>query len=235
MSEEMIAYSYTPLNEAVRPKGQNYLVDAGTGLPPVQLKRDADFGVIPNTKKPSLFKAGAEKIATAYGLCQRYSIEDRDKNCDGKNNFFYFLVKCELVKIIDGKEYTIVSSFGSGNTNERRNGTASAWDGANSAVKMAQKRALVGAVLALCSGSGMFDQDMEDETFMKKADAILKSTPDSPITSKQVQRIYAIASNAGLSIPEAKQRIIAMGYASTKDIKQKDYDAVCAKMPEEKQ
>lgn len=235
MSEEMIAYSYTPLNEAVRPKGQNYLVDAGTGLPPVQLKRGNDFGVIPGTKKPSLYKAGAEKIATQYGLCQRYSIESKVEQVDGKAILFYYLVRCDLVKIIEGKEYIIVSAYGSANTNEKRNGFNAAWDAANGTIKMAQKRALVGAVIALCSGSGMFAQDMEDEAFMKNAAAITKTDPEAPITAKQITRLYAIAADAGLSTPEAKQRIIAMGYASTKDIKQKDYDAVCAKMQEEKQ
>lgn len=232
MSEELVAYSYTPLNAAVRPRGQNYLVNAEAGLPPVQLKRGTDFGVIPGTKKPSLFKAGAEKIATNYGLCQRYSIEDKAQSFDGKAPFFYFLIRCDLVKIIDGREYVIVSAFGSANTNEKRNGFNAAWDAANSAVKMAQKRALVGAVLALCSGSSMFDQDMEDETFMKNAEAITRTNPDDPVSRQQITRLYAIAGEAGLTSAEAKQKIIAMGYASTKDIKQKDYDAVIEALKE---
>lgn len=233
MSEALTPYSYTPLNEAVTVKGRNYLVDAGTGLPPVQLKRDTDFGVIPGTKKPSLYKAGAEKIATQYGLCQRYSIESKIENMD-KPTLFYFLVRCDLVKLIDGREYIITSAFGSSNTNEKRTGLGSPWDAVNGTVKMAQKRALVGAVIALCSGSGMFAQDMEDEAFMKQADSITKNDPEAPITTKQITRLYAIAGDAGLTTQEAKQRIIAMGYASTKDIKQKDYDDVCAKLQEGK-
>ena len=231
---EMVAYSYTPLNEAVTPKGQNYMVNCQNGLPPVKLLRGEDFGVIPGTKKPSLFKAGAEKIATQYGLCQRYTIEDKIHDFTGKAIFSYYMVKCELVKIIDGREYVIVSSYGSSNTNEKRNGFNSPWDADNGTLKMAQKRALTGAVIALCSGSSMFTQDMEDEQFMKNAAAITKTDPESPITAKQITRLYAIAGSAGLTTPEAKQRIVSMGYASTKDIKQKDYDAVCAKMQEEK-
>jgi hypothetical protein len=130
------------------------------------------------------------------------------------------------VKIIDGKEYTIVSAYGSGNTNEKRNGFNAAWDAANGTLKMAQKRALVGAVIALCSGSGMFSQDMEDEAFMKKADTIIKEDPEAPITTQQIRRLYATAGDAGLTQSEAKQKIVALGYASTKDIKQKDYEAV---------
>lgn len=233
MSEEMVAYSYSPLNEAVTPKGQNYMVNSGSGLPAVKLVRGEDFGVIKGTKKPSLYKAGAEKIATQYGLCQRYSIESKIESVDAKNPIFYYLVRCDLVKIIDGKEYVITSAFGSGSSSEKKHGFASPFDVANTAVKMAQKRALTGAVIALCSGSGMFTQDMEDEEFMKNADSITKNDPEAPITSKQIQRIYAIAGNAGMTTPEAKQKLIAMGYASTKDIRQKDYDAVCQKMQEE--
>ena len=226
MSEELVAYSYEPLNEVVRPKGSNYLVDARSGLPPVVLKRDIDFGVIPNTKKPSLFKPGAEKIATQYGLCQRYALVDQTHSWEGKNVFSWYLVRCDLVKIIEGKEYVISSAFGSANTNERKCGTASAWDTDNARIKMAQKRALVGAVIALCSGSSMFEQDIEDEEFMKKAEAFVKTKDDDPLSKKQIENIFAIAQENGLTIPEARQRMVAMGFASTKALKQKDYDAV---------
>ena len=35
-----------------------------------------------------------------------------------------------------------------------------------------------------------------------------------------------------MTTPEAKQLIISLGYASTKDIKQKDYDGVCKAIEE---
>ena len=232
MSEELTAYSYTPLNAAVRTKGQNYLVDAGMGLPAVTLRRDVDFGVINGMKTPSLFKPGAEKIATSYGLCQRYVTESKIEEVKGDRVFFYYLIRCDLVKIIDGKEYVITSAYGSANTNEKRNGRNSAWDAANGTVKMAQKRALVGAVLALCSGSDMFTQDIEDMNFMENAEKIIKEKPDDPITNQQIRRIYAIANSLGIPQGEAKRKIIAMGYASTKDIKQKDYDAVIEALKE---
>lgn len=230
MTEELVAYSYDPLNTAVVAKGQNYICDSGNGLPPVTLKRGVDFGVIPKTKKPSLFKSGAEKIATQYGLCQRYSIESKIE--DPTAPLFFYLVKCELVKLIDGKEYVITSSYGSGNTSEKRNGFNGAFDAANGTLKMAQKRALTGAVLALCSGSAMFTQDIEDEEFMAKSADIVRSSPEDPVTAKQITRLYAIASDCGLTTPEAKRKLQAMGYASTKDIKQKDYDSVIEKLKE---
>ena len=230
MNEEIIPYSYTPVSAPVRASGKNYLVGGNAGLPSVRLVRDTDFGVIPGTSKPSLFKAGAEKIATCYGLCQRYEIVDQA--ADHKTPFYYYLVRCDLVKIIDGREYVIVSAYGSSNTNERRNGRNSPYDAANGTIKMAQKRALVGAVLALCSGSDMFTQDIEDEKFMQQADNITKADPEAPITKNQITRLYAVAGDIGLTAAEAKKRLNAMGYSSTKAIKQGDYDAVIEKLKE---
>ena len=53
------------------------------------------------------------------------------------------------MKIYNGTGYIITSGFGSANSEEKRNGFASAFDVANTAVKMAKKRALVDAVISL--------------------------------------------------------------------------------------
>ena len=98
----------------------------------------------------------------------------------------------------------------------------------NTVLKMAKKRALVDAALAVSGLSSMFSQDIENEDFMNGAKDIYESTDGSrPITSKQVTRIYAIAADAGYNAKQAKEKIIAMGFSSTKDIKQADYDKVC--------
>ena len=73
----LAAYSFSPPPASIAPKGKNYLVTANPALPPVKLERDVDFGVIPKTTKPSLYKPGAEKIALAYGLTQHYTIESK--------------------------------------------------------------------------------------------------------------------------------------------------------------
>ena len=95
---------------------------------------------------------------------------------------------------------------------------------------MAMKRALVGAAIAISGISDIFTQDIDNDNFMESSKAITEEKPETPITSKQIQRIYAIAASAGLNTEQAKQKIKAMGYASTKDIKQKDYDKVCQAM-----
>lgn len=215
----------------------NYLVNIGNR--DLELKRGVDFDN-PDTKngkkafnQPILLKAGAEKLAFGFGLCQRYTIESKIEQHDENGMFFYYLVRCDLVKPNEWGETVLSNSYGSANTAEKRNGFNSAADAANSTLKMAQKRALVGAALAISGLSDMFTQDIENETFMKSADDIVKETPDSPVTTKQIRRLYAIAAEHGMNQQQAKQKLAAMGYTSTKDIKQKDYDAVCDALAKE--
>ena len=215
----------------------NYLVNIGNR--DLELKRGVDFDN-PDTRngkkafnQPILLKAGAEKLAFGFGLCQRYTIESKIEQHDENSMFFYYLVRCDLVKPNEWGETVLSNSYGSANTAEKRNGFNSAADAANSTLKMAQKRALVGAALAISGLSDMFTQDIENETFMRSADDIVKEMPESPFTTKQIRRLYAIASEHGMNQQQAKQKLAAMGYTSTKDIKQKDYDAVCDALAKE--
>lgn len=228
---------YEAQKAVAKPLRGDYLVNAaGHDL---TLKRGVDFAN-PETRngkkaftQPILLKAGAEKLAFGFGLCQRYTIESKIEQHDDTGTFFYYLVRCDLVKPSEHGETVISNSYGSANTAEKRNGFNSPADAANSTLKMAQKRALVGAALAISGLSDMFTQDIENETFMQNADTIVKETPDSPVTTKQIRRLYAIASEHGMNQQQAKQKLAAMGYTSTKDIKQKDYDAVCDALAKE--
>ena len=51
--------------------------------------------------------------------------------------------------------------------------------------------------------------------------------PDSPVSTAQIKRLYAIGGEAGLNAAEVKQILAANGYTSTKQILQKDYDKIC--------
>lgn len=227
MNNEIKLYEAT--QAVVQPKRMNYIISVPNGNRAL-LKRDVDFGVIPKTKKPSLYKAGAEKICFAYGLMQRYAIESKVEDC-GENPLFYYLVRCDLVKLLPtGQEIVFTSGYGSANSKEKRNGFNGAYDSANSAVKMAQKRALVSAAISICGGSDLFTQDIEDETFITKNYEEMKQTAsdEAPVTAKQIKRLYAIGAEAGRNVEEVKQMLIARGFASTKDITQAQYDEVCA-------
>ena len=218
--------AYGAVQALAKVSGTGYKVITPSGE--VKLERDVDFGVLPKLKKPTLFKGGCEKIAMAYGLLQQYHIESKIEQA-GKEPFFYYLVRCELVKVAkDGTPYIFSTGFGSANTGEKQNGFAGAYDSAGRAVKMASKRALSMAVLAISGLSTAFTQDFEDEEFMNKANDLAETMkPESKLTSKQITRLFAIGSDAGLTAKEVKDKIVAAGFSSTKDIKQKDYEAVC--------
>ena len=227
---ELALYHYDAAALAVAPipRSGNYTICAPGGVP-TTLKRGTDFGMIRKkngdamTKNPTLFKSGAEKVAVAYGLCQRYTLESKLE--DIEHGFFYFLVRCDLIKIYDGKEYVITSSYGSGNTREGRTGSQSPYDGANSAVKMAQKRALVSAALSLGCVSDMFTQDIESDT--EDGEVYFKNKdPEAPITANQIKFFYKVCSNHGLTKGEAKALLKSHGYDSASKVLSKDFDAL---------
>lgn len=234
MSENLVIYEANRAMATTKRNGYS-LTCAGQTL---DLQRGVDFDnpIVQKTgkkafDKPILQKPGAEKIVFAFGLLPIYTIESRIERHEPNNSFFYYSVRCDLTKFLpDGRSVVVTNSYGSANTGEKRNGFNSPEDAANGTLKMAQKRALVGAALSISGISDMFSQDIENDKFMSQADNIIGEKPDSPITSKQIQRIYAIAANAGLNTEQAKTKIKAMGFVSTKDIKQKDYDKVCAAM-----
>lgn len=234
MSNELQVYEAH--QALVESKRGNYVITSPlTGIGDT-LKRDVDFGVIPKTKQPTLFKSGAEKICMTYGLMQRFSIESKYEDF-GKDAVFFYVVKCELVKVgVDGKEYVFTSGFGSANTKEKRNGFNGAFDASNSTLKMAQKRALVQAALSVSGLSSMFTQDMDNETFVENGYKNIANTQsdDAPISTKQVKRLFAIAEDNGYNANEAKTKLAAMGYTKATEVTQKDYDKVCDSFKEDK-
>lgn len=214
-----------------RAKKEDYIVTAPFTGRQTTLKRNTDFGVIPGTKQPSLFKAGAQKIANAFGLLQHFTVEsaiesfDALKTDNGGMPLFFYRVRCDLVKIAqDGTEYVFTTGHGSANTMERRNGRNSAWDSANATLKMAEKRALVAAVLSVSGLSDMFTQDMEAEDFMSQGAKV--EDPNEVISAKQLKYLFAVAGANQMTTDEAKAIVSAHGYKSSKDIKKSDYDSI---------
>ncbi len=221
MADNLILYEAG--QTLAKAKKEDYVVTAPFTGKQTTLKRNTDFGVIPGTKQPSLFKAGAQKIANAFGLLQRFVIESAIE--DPTTPVFFYRVRCELVKIAqDGTEYIFTTGHGSANTMERRNGRNSAWDSANATLKMAEKRALVAAVLSVSGLSDMFTQDMENEDFMSQT--INVENPDDVISAKRLRYIFTVASSVGLNTDDAKKIIAEHGYKSSKDIKNSDYEAI---------
>lgn len=231
MANELTVYESSMAQ--VVPFRKNYKVTVPMTGNQTELKRDVDFGVIPGTKSPSLFKAGAEKIVNAYGFFTRYSVESKIE--DPERPLFYYMVKCELVKVaMNGTEYVFTTGFGSANTYEKRNGRNDAWNAANATLKMAQKRALVSAAISVGGLSDAFTCDMEDEKFVNEGYNKVASAqdPNAVINNAQMRRMYAIGGNNGLNAGEVNAIIKGMGFNSIKEIKQAQYDELCKKIEE---
>lgn len=77
---------------------------------------DHDYGVIPGTPKPSLWKPGAEKLCKLLSLSDSYIVADKVEDWD--RGFFSYQVTCELRNISDGK--LIAQGLGSCNSREAR-------------------------------------------------------------------------------------------------------------------
>ena len=72
--------------------------------PTKETPEGVDYGVIPGTAKPTLYKAGAEKICTFFGYAPVYTvekIEDWDGSQHAGEPLFYYNYTCTLMK--DGK------------------------------------------------------------------------------------------------------------------------------------
>lgn len=216
-------------------KGRNYIITNPFTTANVKLIRGVDFAVIPNTTSPSLLKGGAEKIALLFGVMKH--VELINEIADYHEPFFYYAHKCELIKLgADGKEYVFSTGYGSCNTKEKSFGRADAFTSANSAMKKSEKRAFVDAVISMVGISNLFTQDMEDANFNKQVDNLQLNTtdPNTPITSAQRKRLFAVANTYGKGTVELKAWLKEkFNLDSTNDITQTLYDTIVAELQKE--
>ena len=141
-----------------------------------ELRQGIDFGIIPGTDKPSLYKPGAEKMKMLFGLGARFEV--LTKELDRKENFLSYEHKCEIYHLKTGR--VIAECIGSCNSQEKKYATRAKYEGygksrkkvgyeptpvcdvQNTISKMSQKRAFVGAIILATGASDFFTQDMED-------------------------------------------------------------------------
>lgn len=154
--------------------------------------KDEDYGTIPGTQKPTLYKPGAEKLCDVYGFIKEFAIVDRIEDWD-KGRFTY-----TVKAILRSKRTGLVEAEGLGQCNSMEAKYRWNWvwpdkvptqydksqlvskkvkggkvtlyripnddpySQVNTILKMAKKRALVDAVLSATRSSGLFTQDLED-------------------------------------------------------------------------
>lgn len=149
-----------------------------TGFITAHLTEGLDYGTIKivgrngqeYTSKPSLFKPGSEKFCSLLHLRPIFERDNETWEMAGKiNNLFCY--KCNL---LDQKGNIVGEGRGCSNLSEKMNWTV------NNAVKIAEKRAQIDAVLRTGSLSDFFTQDLED----------MKLNGDEP--EKVMQRVSEI-------------------------------------------
>lgn len=131
------------------------------------LKSDIDYGIIRGTKKPTLYKAGAEKICQLMNLRPEFTLIKSIEDWTGKSHgleepLFFYSYKCTLYHPKVGGQ-PVGEGTGSCNSLEGKyRGSNWRFDLVNTIDKMAVKRALVAAVVVSCGLSSYFTQDIED-------------------------------------------------------------------------
>jgi len=176
------------------------------GLVKAYLVPGEDYGLPGQAAKPSLFKPGAEKLCLAFGLAKKVEVVGRLEDWEG--GFFHYLVKVSLISKSGG--WLEAEGLGCCNTREARLAGPDVYALANTALKMAEKRALVNAVLTATSSSGLFTQDLED--FSAPPDGPgpggSESKPQSPpradggLTPGQILALKGTLKTAGLAEDE---------------------------------
>lgn len=152
------------------------------------LQEGRDYGVIKGIDKPSLLKPGAERIGIAFGCYARFKIVEREIDHDkvvewkkskrkynnahdGDDSYtitettgtslglYRYVTECEIVHRESGQ--IVGNCIGVCSTMESKY-VDRPRDSENTALKMSEKRAHVGAVLNAFGLSEQFTQDVED-------------------------------------------------------------------------
>ncbi|MBV9489448.1 MAG: hypothetical protein JO069_06955 [Verrucomicrobia bacterium] len=151
-------------------------------------------GTIPGTRKPSLWKPGAELICTLFQLGTRYPKDSM--LIEREHGHFTFTLTCQLFHIPTGR--VVGEGVGGGSTMEYRyrsqtedrfteNGQPikakyTPYDFYNTVLKMAKKRAMVDAVLTATGASEIFTQDTEDNPdLFREADGSVSRAGRTPL------------------------------------------------------
>ena len=164
------------------------------------MKENVHYGIIPGTKKPSLWKPGAEKLCQAFRLEPEFETTSMDdpnrtiywrkwnyekrKEMEGTTmGYLEYDSRCTLIHIPTG-EIWAKNVSASCNNFESKYRSLNPYDVKNTLEKMSEKRSLVAAVLIGTAASDIFTQDVEDLAYLNFGDNLLenpevKNSPDT--------------------------------------------------------
>ncbi|MGA1847246.1 hypothetical protein [Deferribacter abyssi] len=178
------------------------------------MKEGEHYGIIPGTKKPTLYKAGAEKLLITFRLDPEYEVISSVHEKD----FVSYTVKCTLYHINTGNR--VSSGLGSCNSREKKYRKQNPYDIDNTILKMASKRALIAAVLNGTAASDIFTQDVEDLSGMLENDVIVQKINKQVKTEKsKVSYKFLLGEllvkKYGIDIKKEKDRAVEFIYQRT--------------------
>lgn len=174
------------------------------------MQKDTHYGVIPGTKQPSLYKAGAEKIMSTFRLAADPEVEQI-----GVDGEIHYRVK---VRILAASGQFLGAGIGECSSSEEKYAWRAALcdeefdvtpenrrrikfakyqgkvekkkqirtnpaDVSNTVLKMAKKRGLIDGVLTVTAASDLFTQDIEDLPEEVVAEIVGQQTKPSRHTS----------------------------------------------------
>ncbi len=203
--------------------------------------KDTHFGVIPGTQKPSLYKAGAEKIMATFRLAADPGVEDL-----GRDGEVHYRVK---VSILSANGQFLGAGIGECSSQEdkyawraavcdeefdetpenRRRVKFSKWQGkvekkkqvrtnpadvANTILKMAKKRGLIDGVLTVTAASDLFTQDIEDLPAEVAAEIVQPEPSAADQAAKRKATHDAALARHAESVAFIKERIAAKDMAA---------------------
>lgn len=183
-----------PLPQTEFNKSYNSLVKFVKG----KLKENVDYGIIPGTKKKSLFKPGAEKIAFLFGLSPTFELITSVEDFNG--NFIYFKYKCKLIHNASGR--CVGEAVRSCNSKEAKYRTKTTADVANTVDAMAQKRACVAAVVQATMATEIFDVNESELDNEAPNKPVTKS--EDPVRIKALGALFKSGKERGFSQDEVK-------------------------------
>lgn len=146
-----------PSTEVIDTKGASSKLGAMMEFVKQNLKKGNDYMSI-GGGKPTLMKSGAEKMNILMGYSAEYH---KSKEIINPNDKFYYVeVKCMLKNLKTGVK--VAECIASCNNQEKSRKHMEFHDSLNTVLKMAEKRAYVGATLNANALSQFYTQDLED-------------------------------------------------------------------------
>lgn len=137
------------------------------------LKKDTDYGSIAKNMAPSLWQAGATKLALAFGVSFKYEIVEKTLDTDAQFlDYTYKAIAIVNDKVIgeatanansyEQKFRNVFQNYDAKTGEWSQNKGKSVYDIKNNIVQMAQKRAMVRVIRNILGINSVFTQDLED-------------------------------------------------------------------------